>query len=161
MTADQNRAAVASVVTLYYRVKIQSDLADVTWKVGYVLLWSQVEMFAGVTASSMPAVRQFFSRQERLMSWGSSLKRTFIGASSRKSSNAGASQLGGHVATLRPYESSTEKKTATETQKVAQGNKDLEAARIDSHAHVSRDSASSLVKDDASISFKSISVGSW
>jgi hypothetical protein len=117
-------------------------------------------MFAGVTASSMPAVRQFFSRQDRLVSWGSSLKRTFIGASSRKSSNAESSQLGGHVATLRPYESGTEKKTAAE-HGVAQGDEDLEAARIDSHAHVSRDSASTLGKDDASFSFKSISVGSW
>jgi hypothetical protein len=116
-------------------------------------------MFAGVTASSMPAVRQFFSRQERLMSWGSSLKRTFIGASSRPSPNIDA-QLGGHVATLQPFENLTAKKTAAETNKGAQGNEDLEAARVDSHAHVSCDSASSLAEDDASASLKSISVGS-
>jgi len=154
---DFDRAAVASVVTLYYRVKIQSDLSDVTWKVGYVLLWSQVEMFAGVTASSMPAVRQFFIRQERLMSWGSSLKRTIIGGSSRNSSNAG--QPAGHVATLQPYEGSGTNKTSAETEKVR--DDDVEAIRHDSHVRVGRDSASSLVKDDASMSLKSVSVGSW
>ncbi|KAH5332002.1 hypothetical protein HBI12_053450 [Parastagonospora nodorum] len=150
-------AAVASVVTLYYRVKIQSDLSDVTWKVGYVLLWSQVEMFAGVTASSMPAVRQFFSRQERLMSWGSSLKRTIIGGSSRNSSSAG--QLPGHVATLQPYASSGTKKSGVETEKERDDH--VEAGRHDSHFRMSRDSASSLVKDDATMSLKSVSVGSW
>lgn len=93
------------------------------------------------------------------MSWASLLKRTFICASSSKSFKAEPGQLGGHVATLRPYESSTEKKTAAETKRGE--DDDLEAARQDSHAHLSRDSESSLVKDDASISFKSISVGSW
>jgi hypothetical protein len=155
--ADFYRAAVASVVTLYYRVKIQSDLADVTWKVGYVLLWSQVEMFAGVTASSMPSVRQFFSRQERLMSWGSSLRRTFIGGSSRSSSNP--DELPGHVATLQPYQSSTTKTFGVATEK--SGDDDLEAGGHDSQAPMNRDSASSMVKDDASFSWKSVSVGSW
>lgn len=35
----------------------------------------QIEMFAGVTASSMPTVKQFFTRQDfSLMSWTSSVK---------------------------------------------------------------------------------------
>ncbi|CAD6566657.1 MAG: hypothetical protein ASARMPREDX12_008782 [Alectoria sarmentosa] len=56
-------AAIASVVSLYYRVQLQDKLSDPTWNVGYVSLWAQVEMFAGVIASSMPTVKQFFSRQ--------------------------------------------------------------------------------------------------
>ncbi|KAF1975825.1 hypothetical protein BU23DRAFT_579032 [Bimuria novae-zelandiae CBS 107.79] len=32
--------AIASVVSLYYRVQLQNEPTDTTWKVGYVLLWS-------------------------------------------------------------------------------------------------------------------------
>jgi len=70
------------MASLYYRVLLQNDPTDTNWKVGYTLLWTwvasqnvailgylgwystyrQVEMWAGVTASCMPAVKQFFSR---------------------------------------------------------------------------------------------------
>lgn len=131
-------------------------MSDVTWKVGYVLLWSQIEMFAGVTASCMPTVRQFFSRQELLKSWGSSLKRSIIRSSTRSSSNA--DQLPGHVATLREYESKTTKNSGVETEKSGTG--DLEAGH-GSHVALSRDSASSLGKDDASVSLQSVSTASY
>ncbi|MCJ1379010.1 hypothetical protein MMC17_002109 [Xylographa soralifera] len=68
-------AAIASTVSLYYRVQLQEDFSDPTWNIGYVLLWAQIEMFAGVAASSMPTVNQFFTRQNfPLRSWRSSLK---------------------------------------------------------------------------------------
>ncbi|KAF2498145.1 hypothetical protein BU16DRAFT_558220 [Lophium mytilinum] len=92
-------AAIASTITLYYRVKIQNDLSDAPWKVAYVLLWSQIEMFAGVAASSMPSVRQFVSRQDVFKSWGPSLKRSIF-----RSSSAGQQEkMPGHVATLREW----------------------------------------------------------
>ncbi|KAH6387206.1 hypothetical protein HBI55_181490 [Parastagonospora nodorum] len=53
--------AIASVLSLYCRVVLQRDPTDTTWKVGYTLLWTQVEMWSGVTASCMPTVKQFFS----------------------------------------------------------------------------------------------------
>lgn len=34
------RGAVASVISLYYRVLLQNDPTDTTWKVGYTLLWT-------------------------------------------------------------------------------------------------------------------------
>lgn len=68
-------AAIASIVTLYYRVQLQRHLIDASWDVAYVLLWAQIEMFAGVAASSMPTVHQFFASQNILLpSWTSSLK---------------------------------------------------------------------------------------
>ncbi|KAI9656910.1 MAG: hypothetical protein M1821_003549 [Bathelium mastoideum] len=58
-------AAISSIVSLVYRVKLQEDLGDSM----------QIEMFAGVTASSMPTVTQFFSRQNfSIASWASSLR---------------------------------------------------------------------------------------
>jgi hypothetical protein len=33
-------ATAASMASLYYRVELQNDTSDATWKVGYVLLWS-------------------------------------------------------------------------------------------------------------------------
>ncbi|KAF2800534.1 hypothetical protein K505DRAFT_355625 [Melanomma pulvis-pyrius CBS 109.77] len=53
--------AVASVISLYYRVLLQNYPTDTTWKVGYTLLWIQVEMWSGVTASCMPSVKHFCS----------------------------------------------------------------------------------------------------
>ena len=97
-------AAIASILSLTYRVQLQHDASDVTWKVGYVLLWSldaphspsiipprsvreiildrQVEMFAGVSASSMPSVYQFFIRHNLSLAakWWS-LKSIFMGSS--------------------------------------------------------------------------------
>lgn len=68
-------AAIASIVGVNYRVQLQENASDPTWKVGYVMLWSQVEMFAGVAASSMPTVHLFFTRQNfSLASRWSSLK---------------------------------------------------------------------------------------
>ncbi|KAF2023420.1 hypothetical protein EK21DRAFT_94936 [Setomelanomma holmii] len=148
--------AVASIVSLHYRVQIQNDMSDVTWKVGFVLLWSQIEMFAGVTASCMPTVRQFFSRQELLKSWGSSLRRSIIRSSTRSSSNA--EQLPAHVATLREYESKKPKNGGNQNEK--SGNGDLEAGH-GSNATLTRDSASSLGKDDASASLQSVSIDSY
>lgn len=74
------RGAIASVLSLYYRVVLQRDPTDTTWQLGYTLLWTyvsqsgrfhwavltdlsngQVEMWSGVTASCMPTVKQFFS----------------------------------------------------------------------------------------------------
>ncbi|CAD6444964.1 62363eee-ebac-4559-95b9-02bf3d28c070 [Sclerotinia trifoliorum] len=73
------RAAIASMINLYYRVKLQSDPSDATWKVGYVLLWTNIETFAGVAASSMPTVHQFFSGWSfSLASWKASLKSSLI-----------------------------------------------------------------------------------
>jgi hypothetical protein len=137
------------VVGLYYRIRIQEDLSDVTWKVGYVLLWTQIEMFAGVTAASMPAVRQFFSHQDRLMSWGSSLKRSIFGSSACNSSSP--DRFPAHVATLREYESRTARSTEIEREKSSNG--DIETG----HA---RDSASTFGKGGASVSFKSVSTDS-
>lgn len=72
-------AAIASMINLYYRVKLQNDPTDTTWKVGYVVLWTQIETFAGVAASSMPTVHQFFSQWSfSLASWKSSLKSNLI-----------------------------------------------------------------------------------
>ncbi|PQE16342.1 hypothetical protein CJF32_00006214 [Rutstroemia sp. NJR-2017a WRK4] len=77
-------AAIASIVSLYYRVKLQKDGSDPTWKVGYVLLWAQIEMFAGVAASSMPTVHKFFShRNFSLWSWQPSLKASLLRLASR------------------------------------------------------------------------------
>jgi hypothetical protein len=137
---------------LYYRVQIQKDLSDATWKVGYVLLWTHVELFAGVAAASMPAVRQFCSHQERLMSWGLSLKRSII-----RNSNHGSSdpdRLPAHVATLREYESKT-----TESKKETPRNGDVEAG--DGAYALPRQSGSTLGKDDASASLRSVSTGSY
>ncbi|KAL9609613.1 MAG: hypothetical protein Q9167_005637 [Letrouitia subvulpina] len=74
-------AAVASITSLYYRVQLQNNIHDSTWGVGYVLLWAQIEMFAGVAASSMPTVHQFLHRQNIsvvawISSWKSNLTRT-------------------------------------------------------------------------------------
>jgi hypothetical protein len=89
------------------------------------------------------------------MSWGTSLKRSIIRASTRNSSNAG--QMPGHVATLRPYESQANG-AGQLSEKTA--HRYLESGHK-SHERPSRDSASSLVKDDASVSMQSVSVGSW
>ena len=35
-------AAIASILSLYYRVQLQEHLNDPTWNVGYVLLWASV-----------------------------------------------------------------------------------------------------------------------
>ncbi|MCJ1400967.1 hypothetical protein MMC11_004178 [Xylographa trunciseda] len=71
-------AAIASTVSLYYRIQLQDNFSDPTWGIGYVLLWAQIEMFAGVAASSMPTVNQFFTSQNSLItSWRSSLKHSF------------------------------------------------------------------------------------
>ncbi|KAL9126710.1 MAG: hypothetical protein Q9175_007876, partial [Cornicularia normoerica] len=68
-------AAIASIVSLFYRVQLPKNLSDSSWNGGYVLLWAQIEMFAGVAASSMPTVKQFFCRQNlSLTSWRSSVK---------------------------------------------------------------------------------------
>ncbi|KAK2880119.1 hypothetical protein FQN49_000533 [Arthroderma sp. PD_2] len=61
-------AVAASAANLYYRTLLQNDITDASWKVGYVLIWSKIEMFAGITASSMPAVRQFFSSRTGIFS---------------------------------------------------------------------------------------------
>jgi hypothetical protein len=117
-----------------------------------VLLWTHVELFAGVAAASMPAVRQFCSHQERLKSWGSSLKRSIVRSSSHGSSNQ--DRLPAHVATLREYESKT-----TESKEENPRNVDIEAG--DGAHALPRDSASTLGKDDASASLKSVSTGSY
>ncbi|MCJ1464972.1 hypothetical protein MMC07_003587 [Pseudocyphellaria aurata] len=54
-------AAIASTINLYYRIRLQRTMADPFWKVGYVKLWGQIEMFAGVAVSSMPTVNQFLA----------------------------------------------------------------------------------------------------
>lgn len=33
-------AAIASIVGVNYRVQLQENASDPTWKVGYVMLWS-------------------------------------------------------------------------------------------------------------------------
>ncbi|KAF1962236.1 hypothetical protein CC80DRAFT_487749 [Byssothecium circinans] len=65
-------AAIASTMALYYRVRMQQDPGDIQWKVGYIFIWTQIEMFAGVAATSMPSVKQFFNNKSiSPLIWGS------------------------------------------------------------------------------------------
>ncbi|KAF2446585.1 hypothetical protein P171DRAFT_483919 [Karstenula rhodostoma CBS 690.94] len=68
----------ASMMSLYYRVLLQNNPDDVTWKVGYTLLWTQVEMWAGATASCMPSVKQLFSRYMPSLSQSSAFKPSLL-----------------------------------------------------------------------------------
>ncbi|MCJ1463139.1 hypothetical protein MMC07_001744 [Pseudocyphellaria aurata] len=54
-------AAIASTINLYYQVHLQKTIADALWNVGYVELWGQIKMFAGVAVSSMPTVNKFLA----------------------------------------------------------------------------------------------------
>ncbi|KAF2642066.1 hypothetical protein P280DRAFT_541624 [Massarina eburnea CBS 473.64] len=67
--------AIASTIALYYRVQMQRDRSDVEWKLGYIFIWTQIEIFAGVAATSMPSVKLFFKKDSNWPSaWGSSFK---------------------------------------------------------------------------------------
>ncbi|KAL9084582.1 MAG: hypothetical protein Q9165_008007 [Trypethelium subeluteriae] len=65
-------ATIASAVNLSYRVRFQQGFEDLKPN-------RLVEMFAGVTASSMPAVRQFFHHHDLSpMSWSRSLRSNLV-----------------------------------------------------------------------------------
>jgi hypothetical protein len=110
-------------------------------------------MFAGVTASSMPAVRQFIGRNELLKSWASSPKLSFLKKLTHSSSDP--DKRPGHVATLRSYKSQT---------RGIQANTE-NAANVDRCAGHDLPGQSgsdpSLVKEKVSASSKSVSVASW
>jgi hypothetical protein len=131
---------------------MQTSLADYSWKTGYVMLWVQVEMFAGVTASSMPAVRQFIGRNELLRSWASSPKLSFLRRFAQSSSDP--DHRPGHVATLRSYRSMTRGNQA-EAEKAAKENRN---AGDDPEGQSA--SNASLIKEKASTSSNSVNVGS-
>ena len=33
-------AAIASTISLYYRIKLEENISDLTWYIGYVLMWA-------------------------------------------------------------------------------------------------------------------------